>query len=325
MEELLRQIGVDENTIKANTLFMSHAWQQAEDIITKQRRFVHYTRADTALKILRTSKVWARKANCMNDFSELEHGFDCLNNALTKHKEQFTKIFDGLFPGFREPLIDKFNSWLPHFRNETYIVSLSEHLPQEDDLGRLSMWRAYGGSAGVAMVIKPWPLIKPTDALGAYASPVAYLSVDEFETQFLRFLDRARNATEFLQTLGAEECHNYMFTAFRFAMLCTKHPGFHEEREWRIVHGRTFDRTDRIEIDVETVGNIPQKVCKIPLKDYPDEGLTGIEIPNLLDRLIVGPSDYPFEIQGALIDVLESLGVPDAQQKVIVSDMPLRT
>src|ERR1700726_1359134 len=29
--------------------------------------------------------------------------------------------------------------------------------------------------------------------------------------------------------------HTNMFAALRYAVLCTKHPGFHEEREWRLI------------------------------------------------------------------------------------------
>ncbi|MEP1573633.1 DUF2971 domain-containing protein [Roseibium album] len=325
MKEMLLRLGLNEDDIDATQIFMKHTWARSEKLFKSNRRFVHYTSADTAIKIFRTSQVWARNATCMNDFAELDYGFNCLKKTLTKHGDLFESTFDTIFPGFKKKLIEKFDDWLPHFRSETYITCLSEHLAEENELGRLSMWRAYGGSSGVALVVNPLPLLSPSDALGAYASPVAYLSLEEFEEKFLELLKDVSANGELIQRLGETACHSFMFEAFRFALVCTKHPGFHEEREWRAVHSRTFNRTDRIKMDVETVGGIPQKVCKIPLEDYPDEGLFGITIDKFLSRVIVGPSEYPDEVRSALVDVLDRLGVPEASTKVVISDIPLRT
>lgn len=46
------------------------------------RRFVHYTSADTAKKIIEKEPVWMRQSRCMNDFMEVDYGIDCLKNAL---------------------------------------------------------------------------------------------------------------------------------------------------------------------------------------------------------------------------------------------------
>ena len=37
------------------------------------------------------------------------------------------------------------------------------------------------------------------------------------------------------QSLGRETVSASAFNMLRFAVLCTKHPGFLEEREWRII------------------------------------------------------------------------------------------
>ena len=52
----------------------------AMEMINKARknntRFVHYTSADAAAKILETKQVWLRKTSCMNDYMEVRHGLD---------------------------------------------------------------------------------------------------------------------------------------------------------------------------------------------------------------------------------------------------------
>jgi hypothetical protein len=47
-------------------------------------------------------------------------------------------------------------------------------------------------------------------------------------------------------------------------------------------------------------------------------------IPELLDR-IIGPSSFPWPLYDAFVSVLKDAGVAEAQRKVIVSDIPLRT
>jgi hypothetical protein len=196
--------------------------------------------------------------------------------------------------------------------------------PREDLFGRLSMWRAYGQSTGVAIVINGGPFLRPTDALKAYASPVAYLTPIEFEKQFELLLDGIDSEADFLRERGENLVLNDIFATFRAAILCTKHPGFHEEREWRVIYSPTFARSDRITTDIVTINGVPQPVCKIPLRDVPEEGLKGLEIPTLIDRVIIGPTEYPNVIREAFTGALTRAGVADAVQRIVVSDIPLR-
>ena len=111
-------------------------------------RLVHYTTAETALKIIRTKRFWMRNTNCMSDFSEVQHGFEILNSFFSNEakKESFTEAIDDCIPGVASEAIAAFsNSW-SDIRLNSYIACLSEHQDSEDLNGRLSMWRAFGGS-----------------------------------------------------------------------------------------------------------------------------------------------------------------------------------
>ena len=44
---------------------------------------------------------------------------------------------------------------------------------------------------------------------------------------------------------------------------------------------------------VEVVRSIPQTVLKIDLQNHPDKGLTGLALPELLNRIIIGPCEFP--------------------------------
>jgi hypothetical protein len=61
------------------------------------------------------------------------------------------------------------------------------------------------------------------------------------------------------------------------------------------------------------------------LADEPENGLLGADIPSLIDRIIIGPTAYPYVSYQAFAAVLQGLGVQDAGERVIVSDIPLRT
>jgi hypothetical protein len=97
-----------------------------------------------------------------------------------------------------------------------------------------------------------------------------------------------------------------------------------EEREWRIVYTPAFKLSKHIEHDFASIGGIPQQICKIPLVDLPDEGLDGISIPKLIDRVIIGPTEHPHTIRDALVALLGISGVADAARRVHMSDIPLR-
>lgn len=318
------ELGLSEHDFRTFGIFYPYATERSLEAARKNQRFVYYTSAETAMRIIRSQEVWMRKSHLMNDYREVEHGFDCLNRAYNKNKDRITSVLDGMFPGFCSRLETMFNNWLPHFRTDTYITCISEHETSEDQYGRLSMWRAYGGGAGVAIVVNGGPLIRPTHALNAYASPVAYYSDQEVERELLRLVKNIEDNGEFVVSLGEEAFRGQMFSAFRSAVLCTKHPGFLEEREWRVIYSPSLAKSTRIISSIESVNGTPQSICKIPLKDVPEEGLHGLALPQFIDRIIIGPSKYPLGIYEAFSILLNEAGVPDTANKIIVSDVPLR-
>lgn len=316
--------GLDANELALMQLFHPHAVQKMMGAAAGALRFVHYTTADTAIKIIRNEEVWMRKSTCMNDFNEIEHGFNCLQRGYRENKERFSALFDQKHEGFSQKLEERFNSWLPSFRNSTYVSCISEHDPSEDFIGRLSMWRAYGGPTGVAIVVSSSPFLRPTEALQAYTSPVAYLSEMQFSAQFSKLLEGFEAAEKIIGTLSEEMLLGHLFEVFRMATLCTKHPGFAEEREWRIIYSPSLHESVRIKQGLFTFNGVPQKIFKLPLKDVPQEGLYGIEVKDLVERIIVGPTEFPVEIKEALAIALEERGVERPDSMIWISDIPLR-
>jgi hypothetical protein len=58
-----------------------------------------------------------------------------------------------------------------------------------------------------------------------------------------------------------------------FAVLCTKHPGFAEEAEWRVIHCPWWENSPHLLKETELIQGVPQPVYKIALEDIPEKGL----------------------------------------------------
>ena len=156
---------------KLKQIFFPYAVERNRLATEKKTRFVHYSSAESALKLIANREVWMRKARCMNDFSEIDYGILCLRDAVLSPEGNYLRTtLDALFPGLFHEVAQAFDGWRPSILENTYVTCLSEHRsPKEDVLGRLSMWRAYGGATGVAIVLSPTPFLVESHALRAYS------------------------------------------------------------------------------------------------------------------------------------------------------------
>ncbi|MGZ8406493.1 MAG: DUF2971 domain-containing protein, partial [Caulobacteraceae bacterium] len=158
--------------------------------------------------------------------------------------------------------------------------------------------------------------------LKAYSSAVAYLDPDEFAQKFSEVVDAIIEARDVLSELDPEEIIAWVFAMLRFAVICTKHPGFKEEREWRIIYSPTLEPSPIISPSYECVRGIPQEVYRIPLRHEPSGGLLHADIPSLFERVIIGPSTQPITVAKTFAALLSEAKALNTQ--VTVSSIPLR-
>jgi hypothetical protein len=104
-----------------------------------------------------------------------------------------------------------------------------------------------------------------------------------------------------------------------------KHEGFDEEREWRVIHSPTRHSPEHIRSSIELVAGVPQRIYKIFLRSDAEAGLTGLNPDELIDRIIIGPTQYPFAMYDAFVSALSDVGVSDAANRVTISQIPVRT
>jgi hypothetical protein len=76
---------------------------------------------------------------------------------------------------------------------------------------------------------------------------------------------------------------------------------------------------------MEIVSGIPQLVHKIPLENNPSAGISGIALADLFDRIIIGPTQFPWVMYEAFVAALDHAGIKDAANRVFRSQIPVRT
>jgi hypothetical protein len=294
----------------------------------QELRFVHYTSAEAALKIIKSKRLWMRNTNCMADYREVQHGFDILNGFFSdKPKtDAFIAALDACVPGVAQEAITLFNRWWNDIRFNTFITSVSEHDDAEDLHGRLSMWRAFGMStARVAVVFKVPKVSAGALALRLIFSPVAYLTEEQTHAVLAEVIANLGTSRDFLTSIDRQLVVEVVFMMLLAGVTCLKHEGFREEREWRAIYCPRFYSSPLMESAIEVVGGVPQLIYKLPLDVKASPALADLEFSRMFHRLIIGPSPYPWPMFEAFRTALTEAGVGDAQNRVWSSGIPIRT
>lgn len=314
---------ISDTDQKLYSIFMPQYVERVSKIAENNQKLVHYTSAATALSILKNKEIWMRNTRCMNDFSEVRYGIELFTRFCQKpEKYDLLKKAWGKKAGvFEEAFfcaVEAFDEW----SNSTYICCFSEQEAEEDQLGRLSMWRGYGTDCGVAMVVRPNSFVPQNTDFQIYTTPVEYLTKEEFETCLLKFGRRVEAAKSFIEALPDRYIEEWTANMIKAAVVSIKHPGFKEEREWRVI--ADLNSCQGLKLDTIAVNGIPQLVMKLPLTAEMENSRKGFSIPANLDHLIIGPTSHPAIIAKALAEELAKCGVTDLSKKITVSGIPYR-
>lgn len=295
-----------------------------QEVFERGLKMAHYTTAENAALILKGRTLWLRNAQLMNDFSEVAYGTACLQIALRDGQgAKMQAALDAAHPGLWLAIAEFLNSMELQTRTHTYLTSLSAHDP-EDNLGRLSMWRAYGGpTSGVAIIFNTEVFGEDSLKLGAFTSPVAYGNDFMMAKHLSDMIDGLTANVDLLKQVPFDNAKAIMSNALQFATLSFKHPAFAEEQEWRVIHRPLTDATAFIHTGIETIRGIPQMVCKIPLRDQQGLEMPWLNMDRLLNRIIIGPCVYPQQVAWAFSEILRGLGI-DPAGRIVVAAIPLR-
>jgi len=323
---------IHDESVRIMSITMPYALKQMQEVYQRtpgqtHARFVHYTTAEAALSIIRTKRFWLRNTNCMADYREVQHGFDIFNRYFldaAKHRA-FVDAFDACTAGIADDAFTIFNNWSQDLRLNTYIACLSEHQDSEDLHGRLSMWRAFGGTSTRVGIVLRFPYVSISAvSLALNFSPVAYLPESVAHGVIDQVIANVQANRTYLRTLKREVLVQLVVQMFSSGIVCLKHEGFHEECEWRAIYTPTRWSSPIMESSTEVVAGVPQIIYKAPLDSSISPLIADLDFAQVFDRLIVGPTPYPWPIYGAFVEVLKATGVPNAEGRVFVSNIPIR-
>lgn len=325
--------------VKLDSIFMPQGRKQRDNFyrdlqapegIASAARFVHYTTAAAALSIINHKRIWMRNCLCMADYSEVQHGFEILRRFFSDQSKvtAFKTALDSHVPGAAEEALNAFNQWWNDIRLHTYIASISEHDSREDAQGRLSMWRAFGGTNGsrVALVFSvPW-LSGAASVLNIIFSPVAYLTEEEAHGQIYTVMQNITENADYLRSIQREFVVSAVFHMLLTGVTCVKHEGFREEREWRAIYSPRRKPSNYMKSCPKVINAVPQLVYELPLDEQVAPELAGLDFSRILDRLIIGPTQYAGPMFEAFREALDRAGVPpeSERQRIFVSGIPIR-
>lgn len=317
-EFILRQVFGSEDVIRRTKLVMGG------------QKLIHYTSAENALKIIKNREIWLRNVRVMNDYMEVNHGFNLIARSLHQNADQsvasgmnaLKTALDQIHPGLADETLESFCKSFAVIQNDTYITCLSEHVPGEQPNGRLSMWRNYSsGQSGVGLIINTALFGSISDEIGVFSSPVFYYSDAEVNDLFGNVADKIKQNSSTLSQMDRKQVAWMYFLMLRSIAHGSKHPGFSEEREWRVFHTYQLDELQVLRMETETIAGIPQRVLKLSL----DGSIPGLSIPELISGILIGPSQYQNVIRAAIVDELTRADVPNADELISISPIPLRT
>lgn len=318
--------------IATHKLLTSVFYSENEDLVKRLDggvQFAHYTSAETAMRIIQSQApdraLWLRSATEMNDFAEIECGKfwlkKCLEDPQISGKMTDLAGLVGVNIGELYQSIVNSSSTL---KTDTYLVSLAEH-QASDNGGTLSMWRAYGGNANVCIVLNSAPLAGDQDAYSVDLVAMNYEGGQGFLDRFNRLLNKIESNIPALAECSPSQIQHNWLLAIDELVLSTKDPGFREEKEWRIIHRPSRQWSELpVPSKVVSVGGIVQVVHYLPFQNFPEYGLNGVELDEILDRIIIGPTPNPELVRQAFIRLLEDANITNVEKRVVISNIPLR-
>ncbi|MGE0055730.1 MAG: DUF2971 domain-containing protein [Hyphomicrobium sp.] len=290
----------------------------------------HYTSVSVAERILATETIWFSNPRYMNDHEELRWGLIAASNLIKSDPgDQLRESVRSETQ--KEVLQASFDHYLKNFEQEhlttVFASCWTQHEPDETN-GILSMWRGYGGSGrGVAIEINI-NAIKGLDESPLLFLKVSYGNENYRRAQIQKIFEnwcRVLSARPIADNLLHVASHEFFQISLLFA-LCTKHNGFSEEHEWRIVYLPDRDTNKALDQFIgygEVRGRIEPKL-KLRVGPIPNVMGDDVSLDSMLHGIILGPGQNdPLSIAGFRF-MLDRLGKRQLRDLVKVSGIPFR-
>jgi hypothetical protein len=294
----------------------------------KRPLLAHYTSIAVLEAILRNNEVWLSNPLFMNDLEEVRFGIHTgarlfLGSSEIEFACRTKQRFDLLKSAFNS----YFNTFDSEHVLDTYVFCLSKH-EKEDTDGLLSMWRGYGGNGNGAAIVFDTAKIVAREESPLIIAHVHYGTKEE-RSNWLQ-----QRITEFAEILTKSDIPDdklsfgsyYFFERLKLFAIFTKHRGFKEENEWRVVYMRDRDRAKVFDkmfsYWVGPCGVEPK--LKLKAEAIPDLPETDLNLSKIVERVILGPSLSSPLARLTIQKMLDTLGRSELKDRIVSSTIPFR-
>lgn len=300
----------------------------SENFPSKSPLLSHYSSLTVLESFVSNEEIWLSNPLFMNDFFEVRFGINNgMNRCIVSEYLRDRLDSEGRLEIFINHLQECFERYEAGAAFDTYVFCFAEHDEGDTD-GLLSMWRGYGGDGKGAAVVFDTSKIKDSGNQSLLLSKVEYLTeakmIDRLDWYIKIISDYAANNAipdDKLYILAF-----YYFERLRHFSVFTKHTGFKEEREWRLVYLRDKD-DDSLLKSMISYHNGPRGIePKLKFKIAPVIGMTDddLSLDRLIHAIILGPSHASELSKRSVHRMLEILDKSEWIERVYASEIPYR-
>jgi hypothetical protein len=264
----------------------------------------------------------------MNDLQEMRFGL----NAGTQFFSNIENLKRAGGNDQRAEILQRtYFGYFQHFEEQqafdTYIFCLSEHSPADDD-GLLSMWRGYGQHGNGAALVFDSSKISVVPQSPMIFAKVSYVNDSQRLQKLNGILERWGQLTLSLD-LQNDQLHLASWIAFSLIKsnaLVTKHSGFSEENEWRVIYvpERDLERRMKPYLQYHVGDRGVEPKLKYKIGHLPGVSADDLALEKIVDRIILGPSHSSPLARKSVERMLDILGKPDFKPLLKASGIPLR-
>lgn len=289
----------------------------------------HYTSVPVLEQIMKSNEIWMSNPLFMNDLHELRFGLLQGRHCFINSKElenacETNEIYHRLINTFEQ----QFEDFHTNHALDTYVMCLTEHKTL-DNHGSLSMWRGYGAVGGGAAIIFDSSTLDMEDTSATLIIDKVKYETNESRIEWIKskilaladFLQQQPQSNEHIEVLV-----KLWLLRLKIFSLLTKHNGFEEENEWRVIYMSELDQEQKFHPMFSYAITSRGVEPKLKLKIIPNTGVLedDISLDKLVNKIILGPTNSSTLHENSIKKMLNLIGKNSIALKVISSDIPFR-
>lgn len=300
------------------------------DFPAQRPLLAHYTSVAVLDGMMGNNEIWFSNPLYMNDLEELRFGMVEGASAFRTSQELKAAFQDDhAYDAMMEYFNNLFEAFETKHAFDTYIMCLAKHAPENND-GLLSMWRGYGAGGGGVAIVFDTKKIALSEASPFIIGAVQYSTRQErleWIANKIKGLAELINGTEHDDQELFLIAH-YWIERLKVFALFTKHSGFDEEQEWRIVYMSERDKDEKLK-HMLGYAITPRGAVEPKLKFQvrPLDGVFGddLSLENVVDRIILGPTTSTMLAATSVKRMLSHRGKHGLAEKIVASSIPFRS